>query len=38
MKSMIVEQLGQSDILLPSLIAEGLLANDRVKAHGARSP
>lgn len=31
MKSQIIEQLGQSDILLPSLIAEGLLANDRVK-------
>jgi hypothetical protein len=31
MKSQIVEQLGQSDILLPSLIAEGLAANDRVK-------
>jgi uncharacterized protein Yka (UPF0111/DUF47 family) len=32
MKSQIIEQLGQSDILLPSLIAEGLTANDRVKA------
>jgi hypothetical protein len=31
MKSQIIEQLGQSDILLPSLIAEGLAANDRVK-------
>jgi uncharacterized protein Yka (UPF0111/DUF47 family) len=33
MKSEIVAQLGQTDILLPSLIAEGLSANDRVKAH-----
>ena len=32
MKSEIIEQLGQTDILLPSLIAEGLAANDRVKA------
>lgn len=32
MKSHIVEQLGQTDILLPSLIAEGLAANDRAKA------
>src|ERR1039457_1110092 len=32
MKSLIIERLGQTDILLPSLIAEGLLANDRVKA------
>ena len=32
MKSEIIERLGQSDILLPSLIAEGLAANDRVKA------
>ena len=31
MKSQIIEQLGQTDILLPSLIAEGLAANDRVK-------
>jgi uncharacterized protein Yka (UPF0111/DUF47 family) len=31
MKSKIIEQLGESDILLPALIAEGLLANDRVK-------
>jgi uncharacterized protein Yka (UPF0111/DUF47 family) len=31
MKSRIVEQLGQTDVLLPSLIAEGLSANDRVK-------
>jgi hypothetical protein len=31
MKSRIIEQLGQTDILLPSLIAEGLAANDRVK-------
>jgi hypothetical protein len=31
MKSQIIERLGQSDILLPALIAEGLAANDRVK-------
>jgi hypothetical protein len=31
MKSQIIEQLGQTDILLPSLIGEGLAANDRVK-------
>ena len=31
MKSRIIEQLGQTDILLPSLIAEGLAANDRIK-------
>ncbi len=31
MKTQIVEQLGHSDILLPSRIAEGLAANDRVK-------
>jgi uncharacterized protein Yka (UPF0111/DUF47 family) len=47
MKSEIIEQLGQVDLLLPSLIAEGLAANDRVKlrlsilqaaAHRARDP
>jgi len=47
MKSQIVEQLGQADILLPSLIAEGLAANDRIKVrmsalqaavHHAREP
>jgi hypothetical protein len=32
MKSEIITQLGQTDILLPSLIAEGLSANIRVKA------
>ena len=32
MKSEIIARLGQTDILLPSLIAEGLAANDRVKA------
>jgi uncharacterized protein Yka (UPF0111/DUF47 family) len=32
MKSQIIERLGQTDILLPALIAEGLAANDRVKA------
>src|SRR6266581_1915425 len=31
MKSQIVSALGQADILLPSLIAEGLAANDRIK-------
>jgi hypothetical protein len=31
-KSQIIEQLGQTDILLPALIAEGLAGNDRVKA------
>ena len=31
MKSEIVEQLRQSDLLLPLRIAEGLAANDRVK-------
>ncbi len=47
MKSQIIEQLGQSEILLPSLIAEGLAANDRIKVrmsalqaavHHARQP
>ncbi|HUI19870.1 MAG TPA: hypothetical protein VLZ74_02330 [Methylocella sp.] len=32
MKTEIIERLGETDILLPSLIAEGLAANDRVKA------
>jgi len=32
MKSEIIEQLGQTDLLLPSRIAEGLAANNRVKA------
>ena len=32
MKSQIIEQLGQTDILLPALIAEGLAANNRAKA------
>jgi uncharacterized protein Yka (UPF0111/DUF47 family) len=31
MKSKIIEHLGESDILLPALIAQGLSANDRVK-------
>src|SRR6516225_8505221 len=31
MKPRIIEQLGQTDILVPSLIAEGLAANDRVR-------
>jgi hypothetical protein len=47
MKSQIIEQLGQADILLPSLVAEGLAANDRIKvrlsalqaaAHHAQAP
>jgi uncharacterized protein Yka (UPF0111/DUF47 family) len=47
MKSQIIEQLGQAEILLPSLVAEGLAANDRVKVrmsamqaavHRAREP
>lgn len=47
MKAGIIEQLGQGDLLLPSLIAAGLAANDRVKtrlsvlqaaAHRAREP
>ena len=36
MKSEIVEQLGQSDLLLPLRIAEGLAANDRVKVRLSR--
>jgi uncharacterized protein Yka (UPF0111/DUF47 family) len=32
MKSQIIERLGQTDILLPALIAEGLSANNRAKA------
>ena len=31
MKTVIVRELGQSDILLPALVAEGLAANDRIK-------
>src|SRR5262245_15428085 len=31
MKSKIIERLGESDILLPAVIAQGLSANDRVK-------
>lgn len=31
MKAAIIERLGERDLLLPSLIAEGLAANDRVK-------
>lgn len=31
MKSQIIKELGEADILLPSLIADGLAANDRVK-------
>ncbi|MBO0752136.1 MAG: hypothetical protein J2P53_08495 [Bradyrhizobiaceae bacterium] len=33
MKSRIVERLGKAEVLLPSLVAEGLAANDRVKVH-----
>jgi uncharacterized protein Yka (UPF0111/DUF47 family) len=33
MKSRIIEHLGEADILLPALVAKGLAANDRVKAH-----
>jgi uncharacterized protein Yka (UPF0111/DUF47 family) len=33
MKSRIIEHLGAGDILLPSLVAAGLAANDRVKVH-----
>jgi hypothetical protein len=32
MKSEIIERLGQTDILLPALIAEGLSANEKVRA------
>ncbi len=47
MKTQIIEELGQDDILLPALVAEGLSANDRIKvrmsalqaaAHHAREP
>ncbi len=31
MKARIIEHLGQSDVLLPSLVAAGLAANDRIK-------
>ena len=31
MKTEIIERLGQTDLLTPSLVAEGLAANDRVK-------
>ena len=31
MKAQIIKELGQADILLPSLVAEGLAANDRIK-------
>jgi uncharacterized protein Yka (UPF0111/DUF47 family) len=33
MKSRIIEHLGAADLLLPSLVAAGLAANDRVKVH-----
>ena len=32
MKAKIINRLGETDVLLPSLVAEGLSANDRVKA------
>ncbi|MGX4806398.1 hypothetical protein [Bradyrhizobium guangdongense] len=47
MKTQIIEELGQGGILLPTLVAEGLAANDRIKvrmsalqaaAHHAREP
>ncbi len=47
MKTQIIEELGQGDILLPALVAEGLAANDRIKvrmsglqaaAHHAQEP
>lgn len=47
MKTQIIEELGQADILLPALVAEGLAANDRIKvrmsalqaaAHHAQEP
>jgi uncharacterized protein Yka (UPF0111/DUF47 family) len=31
MKTQIIKELGQGDILLPALVAEGLAANDRIK-------
>ncbi len=31
MKAQIIERLGRTDVLLPTLIADGLLANDRIK-------
>ena len=31
MKSQIIRELGEADILLPSLVAAGLAANDRIK-------
>src|SRR5262245_2696551 len=31
MKTRIIEHLGTADILLPSLVTEGLAANDRIK-------
>ena len=31
MKSQIIAELGQAEILLPSLVTEGLAANDRIK-------
>src|ERR1700693_3023384 len=47
MKTQIIEELGQGDILLPALVADGLAANDRIKvrmsalqaaAHHAHAP
>jgi hypothetical protein len=31
-KSKIIEQLGKTELLLPSLVAQGLAANARIKA------
>ncbi len=31
MKSRIIEQLGEAEVLLPSVVAQGLAANDRIK-------
>jgi uncharacterized protein Yka (UPF0111/DUF47 family) len=36
MKTQIIEKLGQGGILLPTLVAEGLAANDRIKVHMAK--
>jgi hypothetical protein len=35
MKSHIIEELGQADILVPLQVAEGLAANDRIKVRMA---
>ncbi len=38
MKSAIIERLGQAELLLPTLIAEGLDANERVKLAAQHTP